>query len=337
METLPDELLEKVFEFLLARDRKAGVLVNKRWREVGEAPKFWTWMKLPRVECRPTNQARVIEMIKSRRLAKVKEVNVDLDAVSDDLLQAIGLHQGLKEISLFGYKERRLPAELDTQLLIQVVTGMESLAFIQQRREGGLTSSLCLVSNHGYDFFPLPSEPVAALLTKMSQGCSLKELHFTANIREVPASLLVSAIKGLVKLDLGCYSLTSNQVEALLEAIDQEETSLKKLSLTKSLPSRRTEHFNLKPLVKLEEVRLIDNWHTREDLIDFFAALSPSTKLRKLVLTTANYPWELSDSSTSMIAKALNFLEEVSMNAYCWQVCVHSNLHLFGDSVIVFQ
>ena len=73
METLPDELLEKVFEFLLARDRKAGVLVNKRWREVGEAPKFWTWVKLPRVECRPTNQARVIEMIKSRRLAKVKE------------------------------------------------------------------------------------------------------------------------------------------------------------------------------------------------------------------------------------------------------------------------
>ena len=206
---------------------------------------------------------------------------------------------------------------------------MESLSFIQQRREGGLTSSLCLVSNHGYDFFPLPSELVFALLTTMSQGCTLKELHLTANIREVPESLLVSAIKRLVKLDLDCYTLTSNQVYALLEAINQEETSLKKLSLTKSLPSRRTEYFNLKPLVKLEEVRLIGNWHTKEDLIDFFATLSPSTKLRKLVLTTANQPWELGDSSTGMIAKALNFLEEVSMNAYCWQVCVHTQISIF--------
>ena len=100
METLPDELLEKVFEFLPAGDRKAGVLVNKRWKEVGEAPRFWARVKLPRVELRPNIQARVIDMVKSRRLAKVKEVNVDLDAVSDDLLHAIGLHQGLKEINL---------------------------------------------------------------------------------------------------------------------------------------------------------------------------------------------------------------------------------------------
>ena len=269
MDKLPEELLEKVFEFLPAKDRKSCVLVNKRWREVGEAPKFWAWVKLPRVELRPNNQARVIEMVKSRRLAKVKEVNVDLDAVSDDLLQAIGLHQGLKELSLFGGKITGLPAELDTQLLIQVVTGVESLAFIKQGKEG-LTSSLCLVSNHGYDFFPLPSELVFALLTTMSQGCSLKELHLTANIREVPASLLVSAIKRLVKLDLDCFSLTSAQVKALLEAIDQGETSLKKLSLTKSLPTRRTGHFNLKPLVKLEELRLIGNWHTREDIFHFF-------------------------------------------------------------------
>ena len=270
MDKLPEELLEKVFEFLPAKDRKSCVLVNKRWREVGEAPKFWTWVKLPRVELRPNNQARVIEMVKSRRLAKVKEVNIDLDAVSDDLLQAIRQHQGLKELNLFGDKISVLPAELDTELLILVVTGMESLSLIQQGKEGLTSSQLCLVSNHGHDFFPLPSELVFALFTTMSQGCSLKELHLTANIREVPASLLVSAIKRLVKLDLDCFSLTSAQVKALLEAIDQGETSLKKLSLTKSLPTRRTGHFNLKPLVKLEELRLIGNWHTREDIFHFF-------------------------------------------------------------------
>ena len=275
MDKLPEELLEKVFEFLPAKDRKSCVLVNKRWREVGEAPKFWAWVKLPRVELRPNNQARVIEMVKSRRLAKVKEVMVDLDAVSDDLLKAIHLHQGLKELSLFGGKITGLPAELDTQLLIQVVTGVESLSLIQQRKEKRRDEDATsvrhrMVSKHGFSFFPLPSELVFALFTTMSQGCSLKELHLTANIREVPASLLVSAIKRLVKLDLDCFSLTSAQVKALLEAIDQGETSLKKLSLTKSLPTRRTGHFNLKPLVKLEELRLIGNWHTREDIFHFF-------------------------------------------------------------------
>ena len=35
---LPVEVLEKIFEFLPVKERKAVVLVNSLWRKAGEAP-----------------------------------------------------------------------------------------------------------------------------------------------------------------------------------------------------------------------------------------------------------------------------------------------------------
>ena len=71
MEKLPMEVLEKVFEVLPRKDRKAGVLVNSLWRKVGERPRLWAWVRLPRVYDQNI-RAQVIEMLSFERLARVE-------------------------------------------------------------------------------------------------------------------------------------------------------------------------------------------------------------------------------------------------------------------------
>ena len=43
---LPIEMLERVFMFLPPKDLKTVMLVCKRWKEVGSAPKLWSWVVL---------------------------------------------------------------------------------------------------------------------------------------------------------------------------------------------------------------------------------------------------------------------------------------------------
>ena len=82
--------------------------------------------------------------------------------------------------------------------------------------------------------------------------------------------------------------LTSDQVAALMEQIDQGDSRLKRLGLRGLLQTEgeRTQPLNLKPLVKLEEVELSNIFLTQQELIDFFEAMSPSTKLRKLSIVS---------------------------------------------------
>ena len=302
---LPQEILKKVFEALPPKGRKAGVMVNRRWRSVGEAPDLWAWVQLPYV-LDQDSRARVIAMLRCERLARVEEIYIDPPPVSEDLLQAMINHEGLKRIDLHG-EGGELPAGLNPQLVMNVLTGVELL-------------KLPL-------FAPLlPTHLIIALLTEVSQGGSnLTVLHLGGtDLDGVPAALVASALRSLVEVKLG--GITSDQMAALCEAIDQG-SSIEKLSLFDSLPEkdeRTGGPLNLKPLVNLKEVKLWNNFFTRQELIDFFAALSDSTKLR--VLNINDLPWpaeseEVLDGSTELIAIAINFLERVKMMAYAYQVC----------------
>ena len=101
MDKLPAEVLEKVFEFLPRQDRKAKVLVNSLWRKAGEAAHLWAWVHLPCVEDQ-NSCARVIDMLNSRRLAKAREIVINAEAVSEDLLHAVVLHKRLKQLEIWG-------------------------------------------------------------------------------------------------------------------------------------------------------------------------------------------------------------------------------------------
>ena len=154
------------------------------------------------------------------------------------------------------------PEGMDIQLVTQAFTGVTSLTL-----------------DPGY----LSPQLIIALLSKVSEGeCPLKELSLAEvfNLAEVPATLLSSAISRLVKVSLTDTRLTTAQVTAVMEAIDRGDSSVEKLTLSGSLPQvLEGGPLNLKPLVHLEEVTLSgDNFLTRQELLDFFSALSPSTK-----------------------------------------------------------
>ena len=291
VEKLSVEVLEKVFEFLPRKERKSGVLVNSLWRKAGEAPHLWTWVRLPAV--RDQNScARVIEMMSSKRLARVEEIEIQPDTVSEDLLRALVQHRGLKLIKICSGD---LPEGLDSQLVVEVLTRMKSL-------------DLRLFHTH----------LLIALFTEVSQGrSSLKELTLSNNnLGELPAPLVASALTRLVDVDLAYAGLSTDHVAALMEQIDQGNSSIEKLSLLDSLPSsdERTGLLNLKPLVKVEEVNLGRNFLDQQELVNFFAAFSPSTKLRKLRIDIEDWP------EVEVTAKAFNFLEVLSLRAYPYQV-----------------
>ena len=125
MDRLPlpvlEEVLKKVFEALPRKDRKAGVMVNSLWRQVGEASGLWAWVRLPLVEDQDS-RARVIDMLRCERLAGVEVIQIEAGAVSEELLQTMINHEGLKRIILVGGVGRvglgkLLPAGLNPQLV----------------------------------------------------------------------------------------------------------------------------------------------------------------------------------------------------------------------------
>ena len=128
-----------------------------------------------------------------------------------------------------------------------------------------------------------------------------------------------------------------------MEAIDQGNSSIEKLFFTISLSSedeRTRPPLNLKPLAKLEEVSLNYNFLTEQELVNFFAALSPSTKLRKLDIGGLLWPAEGTiDGSTEVLAKAINFLEVVHLYVDPHQVriqfvCPKVKIELSWDNIV---
>ena len=124
VEKLPNEMLVKVFEFLRPRDRKSVIQVNSSWKAAGEASHLWNWVHLPKVVGQDSLE-RVIEMLRSGRLARVKfMLAVHANAMSDNLLEAMIQHAGIKRLFLL---DGGLQTGLDPQLMVKAITRMEGL------------------------------------------------------------------------------------------------------------------------------------------------------------------------------------------------------------------
>ena len=141
---------------------------------------------------------------------------------------------------------------------------------------------------------------------------------------------MASAFSKLEEVQLYFTRLTSDQVAALMEQIDQGDSRLKRLGLRGLLQTEgeRTQPLNLKPLVKLEEVELSNIFLTQQELIDFFEAMSPSTKLKKLSIVDffrRTKHEQMDGGITEVVARGINFLEDVVISVPPYQL---SNLHL---------
>ena len=90
---LPEEMLRMIFSFLPPKDLKAAVLVCKLWCGVGQAPGLWSW-----VTFHAWNNEAVLEQMGLPRLQNVSRLNITAQNVSEELMEAVAVHPGLRKV-----------------------------------------------------------------------------------------------------------------------------------------------------------------------------------------------------------------------------------------------
>ena len=95
VQRFPAEVLEHIFNLLEPIDLKSAVLVCRRWREIGEAPKLWTWVH---IWVNRGNLANMPIILASRRLQNIKTIAVR--SFSEELITAIMKHSHIRKLDL---------------------------------------------------------------------------------------------------------------------------------------------------------------------------------------------------------------------------------------------
>ena len=82
-----------IFSFLPPKDLKSAVLVCKLWARVGQAPGLWSW-----VTFHAQNNEAVLEQMRLPKLQRVSRLKITAQNVSEELMEEVVLHPGLKEV-----------------------------------------------------------------------------------------------------------------------------------------------------------------------------------------------------------------------------------------------
>ena len=196
-------VLELVFVLLPLRDMKDVVLVCHLWREAGEAPSFWTWV---RMTVTGENMSTMPERLDSRRMRAVREVRMNWRVeVSEEVMEAVARHPGLRLVEMCGANL----SSVDAGLLARVVDKLEEVSFLDTELTG---------------------KQVEAVMTAIrAEGCLVKKLNISFNnLSTVEPRLLASLVNRLEEVRMYRTQLTVKQVEAVLTQ-SLVKTSLRKL------------------------------------------------------------------------------------------------------------
>ena len=279
---LPAEMLEKIFLFFPPGDLKTAVLVCRWWQEVGEGPRFWLWVRLSSLKWSPST---IIEVLKSRRLEGMSQLVVW--QVSEELLNAISNHPGLKELLVVADL-----SSVDPELLVKVVVKMEDIGF-----------------RSTYLF----TEQVERMFKALSQGSSLKILDIGEGCKKnvlasVEPELFTGIINHLEELNLDHAKIIDLQAQAIFDAI-RGSNKLKILRLRFNNLSAVEPEVLAKALNKLEEVDVCGSQLTDEQALVVIRELSENSNLKMLDMGET----DLSSVEPGLLARAVNKLEEAEL------------------------
>ena len=207
IDSLPAELLERLFRMLPPRELKVVVLVCRRWREVGEAPMLWAswvWPFLTETNLRPL----VAMMAAGRRLAAVQHINVLLNTLPKDLLHLL---QQLPTLQTVDFSFSNL-SKLDPRLLASFVTKLRSVSFRGAQLK--------------------PSQINLLLAELLEKPNKIEELNLCENNLSTVDSNLLAKISTKVKyLKLEKTYLTTKQINEMLPYVSNG-SCLKGLNLS---------------------------------------------------------------------------------------------------------
>jgi len=267
METvvLPTEMMERVFRLLPPRDLKAVVLVCRWWRKVGEAPALWAWVCFRVGYTRPErDDGSLFEMMDSRRLQAMRRMEVS-SGVSDELLQAVVNHPGLKEIQI-GW----IPtfSSVNPHLFGQALAQLEEVQLF------GANVSV---------------QQVAAICTAMSGNSNLKKLNLSNNLlnwdqSEMPivdANILAQAVSKLEEVGLQYTTMNLQQVEAIFAALNTS-SHLKVLDITGNDLSSVDPDVLARVVSKLETADISNTFLTEQQMDRILTKSILHTNLKEL-------------------------------------------------------
>ena len=255
---LPDEMLEAIFLHLAPRHLVRVAEVCTRWQQVVQAPGLWT-LAIFRVD--RSNLASMVERMGSRRLQGVRRMVVERDVeVTEELLEAVVRHQGLRELNMTGVDlsnvEPRILAStvnkmekanlwgtklttLQVTLLCQVMKsnsqlkslnlGWNNLSSVDPQLLASVvskTESIYLKNTN------LTTKQVILLCQVVKENSQIKCLHLhNNNLSSVQPELLKIAVSKIQEVDLWNTRLTTHQVTVLLQLL-KETSPLKSLNLS---------------------------------------------------------------------------------------------------------
>jgi len=210
---------------------------------VGEQPGLWTWVV---ISVHLGNLARVPAVLSNRRLRCMRGLH--LQVVSEELLEAVVQHPGLKVINM-----------ADCSLFVNFVNGKRSVASIVSIDSNLLADVIEKTEDVRINMKSsksLSTEQAGVIFQRISTGSSLKkfQLNFTS-LRSLPSHLLARSLCQLESVELENTSLTSHQLETLFNEM-KSNSKLLHLNLSDNPLSDVNPITMVSSLCKLESLSL---------------------------------------------------------------------------------
>ena len=265
---LPNEILEKVLGYLSHNDLKRALLVCRRWREVGQSWRLWTWaqFRLDERDLEDPNWPQPLKKLEVTRLQAggltlsegfQKEENV-VDRVIE-FLQAVAESVDLKKMCLTRVDLSAIPTKLFARALSRV-------------------EELVLQSTS------ISSDQSTALFTEM---LTLRSLHLDAvNLSEISTELLMKGVNNLRELSIDGDFVKLDQSHAVLSSI-ATTANLRKLTLSNSNLSSGSgvdPQLLASPSRQVEELHLVNCGITRQQAEAVLGAVKLGGKMKVLEL-----------------------------------------------------
>jgi len=267
IQTLPEEMLMKIFCCLDLSDLATVLLVCRQWKEVAESP--WLWKRLEIV----VGQMKVnnIGILGTRRLESVKRVRLLSKYHPDEneaeaVFQAIQDHEGINELNI----SQNEISKVNATTLAKAVNNMEKVnlfnakltitqinaLFEHMARETKLkvlsmgcvnisgvnpevlSAGLNKVNTARLCNTAITTKQLEALFRDMADRTELKEIDLGHNnLAEVDAAVLTNGIKNIETVKLYDTNISRRQIESILGNIGNK---LKTLDICFNIAIRET-------------------------------------------------------------------------------------------------
>ena len=324
---LPNEVLEIILSRLPLRDLCTAMLVCRKWRDIGDAPKLWSSLQLT---VDTENLSSIPKALSSNRLSKI--TYMDLNVVSKDLLQAIQEHSMVKEIHI-----RARMSSIEPTILFNTVTNMESIRIpfddLTMEQVESILKAICgdskmkclsLGSSKISSVDPnllsialnklvevtiryLTPEQTESLITGLCGDTKLKYLEIGMSHVFVNSRMLARAVSKLERLRGIIF--TQEQIKLVLAAICEGASQLKHLDFEKINLFSLDPQLLAKAVTKLQSVTMALNQLSRGHVEAIFASMNQVTQLTKLWIQRNN----LSSVDSEVFAKVINKMEDVNL------------------------